>query len=147
MGGDFSYKEQWVHVSNRWVSTTLDFAIEVAEKTARTDQERAWAETFKNNVIAKHWPGRDYDIEKEFPTIAERKFWARVFFDVMQAIYNREIGNTEVTCWQQTAIHIAYIVARLITKSVRDVEPHWRPEPACRIDEQIFTAGGLNVRL
>lgn len=147
MGGDFGYKEQWLHVANRWVSATLVNMLEVGEKTARNDQERAWVEAYDKTFNETYWPGRDYDIEKEFPTLEERKFWARVLFDLVQAIYHREIGNNEVTCWQHTAIGITCIVARMMTRSVQDVEPHWRPEPACPIDEQIFTAGGLNLRL
>ncbi|MCE5229890.1 hypothetical protein LLG95_09875 [bacterium] len=125
----------------------LDWAIEVAEKTARNDRERNYTVEFKKRYEETYFPGKDFHVEEEIPSIDERKFWARVFFDTMLAIYNRELGNATNTCWQTTAIGIIYIVARMITQSVRDVEPHWRPEPACRVDEQIYTGGGMNVQL
>jgi hypothetical protein len=63
----------------------------------------------------------EIDVEKSFASREERKFWARVFFDLAYLIFLREIGNQEVTFRQYSAVGDAYLLGRMITRSVQEL--------------------------
>jgi hypothetical protein len=71
------------------------------------------------------WPGRDMDIEEDFPDVGERKFWSQAFFDTARDIFDRSVGNHEYSFWQAQSIWQAYGVGVLFEESVRDFEPNW----------------------
>jgi hypothetical protein len=74
------------------------------------------------------WPGIGFDLDEQFPSVEEKKFWARVYHDVARRISLRQLGNHEVTFWQSSAIGDAYIIARMLTRAVQGVDNAWRPD-------------------
>jgi hypothetical protein len=111
--------DQRLRLSNLRMCSHVTFAIEVARDVARTDDERAMTERFAawEEVGCPH---EDLDLELRFPSLAEKRFWARIFADVAQRIFLREIGNQDVTSWQAGAIGDAYVTARFLQGAVDD---------------------------
>jgi len=107
-------------------SRLVDFAIEIAERSASPD-ERPYLERMKQ-LSKEFWPGRGIEIVRDFPELAERKFWSRVFFDVSRAIFDRQVGNQEHKFWQAQAIHQAHAAGLVFLESVREGSPEWSPD-------------------
>jgi len=119
-----SSREQYVWVSNKRFNTLILFAIEVGQKMASTELEQSFVqslqETYKNFI-----GGFDFEMENEFTSLDEKKFWARIFSDVASSIFRREIGNQSVFDWQPSAIGDAYILSRLLLAAIREEELGW----------------------
>lgn len=81
MACEITFKDDMLHMNNFLFSRLIDFSIEIAEQTPAAG-ELAFVERMKLMQDEVFWPGRGIDIRKDFPAIAERKFWCRVFFDV-----------------------------------------------------------------
>ncbi|MEO1131801.1 MAG: hypothetical protein AAFX40_03745 [Cyanobacteria bacterium J06639_1] len=128
MGSLFCYREQFVSVSNKRFDTLLQFAIEVGSNRSESHQERQFVENLRIKIDREFWNGYDIHIESEFPNIEERKFWAKCFFDIAHLIFLRKLGNQEVSFWQSSTAGDAYIVARMLTRSVQEEECAWHPE-------------------
>jgi hypothetical protein len=95
----------------------------------------------------EYYPGCSFDLAERFPSIDERKFWATIFNDVARAIFLRRIGEHDVTFWQTSAIGDAYIVARLLTRSVQENEPGWHPPTENTLEAQAFRSGPVAVKV
>jgi hypothetical protein len=93
------------------------------------------------------WPGIGFDLDARYPTIEEKKFWARVFHDVARRIFLRQLGNHEVTHWQSSAIGDAYVTARMLTRAVQEIEQAWHPETENARDADALNLGRINVRM
>lgn len=127
MASEISLDDQFVCVSNHRFASLLEFAAEVGGHAARDDVERGYVRT----LLAFHqqgFPGIDLDLAAQFPTLAEKKFWAGVFFDVARLVFLRKLGNQKVTSWQATLIGDAYIIARMLTRAVQLDELAWHPD-------------------
>ncbi len=146
MASEISYQDQFFYVSNMRFSSLIDFALEVGQRSAETDVERTYVSKLKEESNA-FYPGYDFAIEREFPSRDERKFWARVFFDLAYLIFRREIGNQNVTFWQYSTVGDAYLFGRMITRSVQEEEQAWHPKTLSDIEADIFYQKGVNVRL
>ena len=96
MASAFKYHDQFFYVSNRTFFRLIDFTLEVGSRIAETDLERSFVSGLRKRSEA-FYPGYDLAIERDFPTRDERKFWARVFFDLAYLIFRREIGMSAVT--------------------------------------------------
>ena len=90
MSGAIRYKDQFFYVSNGQFDSLVEFGLEVGQKTAETDAEKAYVSALRERRDA-FFPGYDLAIEREFPSRDERKFWARVFFDLAHLVFRREI--------------------------------------------------------
>jgi len=122
----FKDKGQWIN--NMLFRSLLEFSIETGELQASIE-ERTYLELMKKRVTdGFFWPGRDVDLEQDFPTIPERKFWSRVFFEIARAIFERKIGVHAQTYWQAQRIYLAYGLGNLFQESVREIEPTWHAE-------------------
>ncbi|MBN9689105.1 MAG: hypothetical protein J0M24_02610 [Verrucomicrobia bacterium] len=146
MASCISYQDQFFHVSNQRFYSLIAFGLEAAQRTAQTDAERSFISTLKQSSDA-FYPGYDFAIEREFSCRDERKFWARVFFDLAHLIFCREIGNRDVSFWQSSAVGDAYLFGRLITRSVQEEENAWQPKTMASIEADAFQKKGVNVRL
>jgi hypothetical protein len=124
MACEIAFKDRTVQLNNRQFARLIDFAIEIAERTA-TSNDVPYVERMKKLNNDCFWPGRGIDIEKDFPGVAERKFWSRVLFDTSRAIFDRTVGLHEHSFWQAQAIHQAHGAGLLFECAVRDVEPRW----------------------
>jgi hypothetical protein len=133
-------------VSNQRLSTLIAFALQVGGESARTDEERGWVEKLRQ-FEEQAWPGIGFDLDERFPTVEEKKFWARVFHDVARRIFLRQLGNHEVTFWQSSAIGDAYVTARMLTRAVQEVENAWHPDTENSREADTHYAGRINVRV
>jgi hypothetical protein len=146
MASRISYQDQFFYVSNMRFSSLIDFALEVGQKSAETDIEKTYISKLKEGSNA-FYPGYDFAIEREFPSRDERKFWARIFFNLAHLVFCREIGNQETTFWQFSAIGDAYLFGRMITRSIQEEEQGWHPKTLSSIEADAFYQKGVNVRL
>ncbi|HWA26887.1 MAG TPA: hypothetical protein VG734_14605 [Lacunisphaera sp.] len=145
MSSRLSYRDQFFYVSNSVFFRLIEFALEVGEKTAGTDAEKSYVAALRERCES-FYPGCDLAIESEFPSRDERKFWARVFFDLAYLIFRREVGNQETTIWQYSSLGDAYLLARMITRSVQEEELGWHPQTMSSLEAEAYQKG-LNVRL
>ena len=146
MASDINLNDQFIFVSNNRLFALVDFANEVGESIARTDEERAYVARFKE-FSAGAYPGIPLDLAAQFPAIAERKWWARVFHVVARRIFLRRLGNQENQTWQPSTIGDAYVVARLLTRAVQEVENAWHPVIDDPAEAEAFTSGSINLRV
>ena len=93
------------------------------------------------------FPGYSFDLCKEFPSLAERKFWARCFHDLARAIFLRRIGKQDTDCWQTGTIALCYLIGRLLTQAVREVEDQWYPETEDALLTEAFYGKLTNIKL
>jgi hypothetical protein len=146
LASDISLKDQFLWVSNNRLFSHVAFAVQVGGETARSDEERGWVEKlrqFEKNA----WPGIGFDLDERFPGVEEKKFWARVFYDVARRIFLRQLGNQNVTFWQTSAIGDAYVTARMLTRAVQEVENAWYPVTENGQEEEAYNAGRINIRV
>ncbi len=107
----------------------VELALQIANDHASSDVERSMIESLSNWWKHEAFPGTTFDLEERFPTIDERKFWARCFSDIGYRVFRREIGDQENrnTAWQTRTIGDSYIIARMLIRSVQEVETGWHP--------------------
>jgi hypothetical protein len=129
MASDISIDEQYLWVANRRLSSLITFVLEVAADAVNTAQEKDYVAKLKLWDETEHWPGCGFDLHERFPTVDEKKFWSRCFFNVARRIFRREIGNQDVLFWQCGAIGDAYITARMLTSAVqKETKTSWHPD-------------------
>ena len=139
MASDISIGEQYLWVSNRRLGSLVSFALEVAADDATTDDEKSYVAKLKNWDDKEHYPGCGFDLHERFPTVGEKKFWSRCFFNVARRIFRREIGNQDIEFWQSGAIGDAYVAARMLTSAVqRETDTSWHPDSKDKADAQEY---------
>lgn len=146
MASRISYQDQFFYVSNQRFHSLVEFGLEIGQKSAATETERAFVAGLRARSDA-FFPGYDLAIEREFPSREERKFWARVFFDLAYLIFRREVGAQDTTFWQYSAVGDAYLLGRMITRSVQEEEQGWSPKTMAAVEAEAFYQRGVNVRL
>lgn len=146
MSSKINLKDQFLWVSNKRLSSLITFAVQVGAELARSDVERSWVEKLRQ-FEAQVWPGIDFDLDERFPCIEEKKFWTRVFDDVARRIFLRQLGNHEITFWQSSAIGDAYIIARMLTGAVQEVEMGWHPTTENDAEAETFNSGPINLQM
>jgi hypothetical protein len=127
MACQISFRQSFIRLNNMQFSRVVDFAIEVAEASANTE-ERPFVERMKRLRTFDFFPGCVIDVESKFPDVPERKFWSRVLFDTARAIFERRVGLHEYAFWQAQAIYQTYGIGLLFEDAVREVEPRWRAD-------------------
>lgn len=145
MSSRIAYQDQFFYVSNSSFGALIEFGLEVAQKSSETETERDYVSNLRERTNT-FYPGYDLVIEREFPSRDERKFWARVFFDLSHSIFCREVGKHDVNFWQSSMIGDAYLLGRIITRSVQEEEQGWHPKTKASIETEIFHKN-INVRL
>jgi hypothetical protein len=145
MASEITLKDQFIWVSNGRLFALLDFAIEVGESLARDGDEREIVARLRRFSTGAY-PGITFDLGDRFPTVDERKWWARVFNLVAHRIYLRQLGNQDSQGWQPSAIGDAYVVARMLTRAVQEVENGWHPVVDDPGEAEDFTSGPMHVR-
>ena len=146
MASRISYRDQFFYVSNQRFNLLIDFALQIATRSATSDVEQQFASTL-NAKTPNFYPGYDFAIEDEFPSRDERKFWARIFFDLSHLIFTRAIANQDVSFWQASACGDAYLLGRILTRSVQEEELGWHPKTIASLEADAFHQKGTNVRL
>lgn len=147
MASDVTLKDQFLWVSNQRLSTLIAFALQVGGEMTRSNEESGWVEKLRH-FDEEAWPGIGFDLDERFPSIEEKKFWARVYHNVARRIFLRQLGNHEVTFWQSSAIGDAYVIARMLTKAVQEVEQNaWHPDTENSREADGHYSGRINIRL
>lgn len=127
MAGWISYKDESMAFNNRQFSSSISLVVEVAEKMAN-ENEKAFVERVKDEMVTNYYPGLCIDIEKDFPEIEERKFWAIMFYETAREIFDRNIGIHDYSFWQTQRIYQIYGTGDLFVKAVKEVESSWFPD-------------------
>ena len=143
MASEICIGDQFLWVSNQRLGNLIDFAIEVATQRAGNSE---FVERLRKFRDEESFPGCSFDLAVRFPTIDDRKFWAACFHDVARRIFLRQLGNHEVLFWQASAIGDAYVVARMLTRSVQETERGWHPATEDAADAEAYRSGGVNLR-
>lgn len=144
MASDISIGEQFLWVSNQRLGNQIDFAIEVATQQGASNSELV--ERLRKFRDEEYFPGCSFDLAVRFPKLEERKFWAVCFHDTARRIFLRQLGSHDVSFWQASAIGDAYVVARMLTRSVQETEPGWHPATEDGADAEAYRSGGVNLR-
>lgn len=146
MSSRVSYQDQFLWMSNREFDSMMDFLLEVGTESAVAPDERAMVARL-SEARSGFFSGYGFDLEKEFPTVEERKFWARCFHNLARAIFLRKVGNQEADCWQSAAIANAHFMARFLTQAVGEVEPRWCPVTDDGLSEKEYFDRLTSIRL
>jgi hypothetical protein len=127
MASDVHFGDLHVWLNNLHFSRMLDFALEVGARTARSPEEQTFVANLKSHSET-FWPGIHLDVACDFPTVTERKFWARCFQDVARWIFLRQVGVHTADFWQASAIHHAHALADVFIQAAREYDPSFYPE-------------------
>ncbi len=119
------YQEQFVPLNNVQFAQLIDMAIDVGRGSCKDSQEADFVERMLRMRDGTFWPGRGFEIAKDFPVLEEQKFWARVLLDTARAIFDRRVGVHEHAFWQAQSIWQAYGTGMLFQDAVRRTEPRW----------------------
>ncbi|MGR3502657.1 hypothetical protein [Pseudaestuariivita sp.] len=119
-------------MSNRHFANLLDFALKIGPRFTASEQDIL---EFRRMMDLRDdgffWPGRGLTIEEDFENCEALQFWSKVFFEVAQSVFLREIGNQSNTQWQTQMIFFAMGTANLFLKAARmsgEVGKAWFPE-------------------
>lgn len=133
MACTIEYKQSVIRLNNAQFSSLIALALQVASQSATTD-ERVFVQRMEQRESMEFWPGRGIELESDFPDLAEREFWARVFLDTARAIFDRRVGEHQHQFWQAQAIHQAYSVGLLFQEAVREAKPAWSANTIDRVE-------------
>jgi|SRR5580704_16159773 hypothetical protein len=141
MASEIYHGNQSHQVSNGRFGSLMEFGLQVADETARSEEERRWVERFRV-FKERAFAGIGLDLNEQFPEVNEKQFWARVYFDVARRIFLRQIGNQKITYWQSSAIGDAYVIARMLCRVLQDAgEKPWPLDTEDEREENVFLAG------
>ena len=146
MASEISWQDQFLWVANERLSALVAFALRVGGESAQSKLEGGWVESLRR-FDAEAWPGIGFDLDERFPSVEEKKFWARVFHDVARRIFLRQLGNQDVSFWQSSSIGDAYVAARMLTRAVQEIESAWHPDTENRREGGECETGQINVQL
>lgn len=147
MASQIHLGEQFLFVSNYRLSSLIEFALDVGTKAAATEYERECVEQLRQ-FSEQAWLGINFDLNRRFQTIDEKRFWAGVFRDVARRIFLRQLGNNHViSFWQSSAIGDSYIIARMLTRAVQEIENGWHPRTDDSKEAEAFFSGPIHIRV
>ncbi len=107
----------------------FSLALESARISVQAHDERVMIDRFATDFEAGvYWAGCNVDVDSAFPSIEERKLWARVLIDTARAVFEREVGVHDDHSWQTLMIYLLRSTASLFIDSVRRQERGWFPE-------------------
>ena len=127
MSSSIYYENETLWVSNARFRTLIEFALEVGQKSAASPEEKAFVQKLREENDTILFNGCDFDLNERFATVASRKFWAKVFFEIGRQIFLRQIGNQEIDTWQTSAICDAHSIGRILVRAVQKGEMGWYP--------------------
>jgi hypothetical protein len=129
MAAAFECGRQYFYVANMRFAAIMDGALEISAELANNELQTASINRLKNwNNEA--FPGKDIDLEKQFPTVDEQKFWSQVFESLAWRVFHRKWGNQETQMWQVGFIYCCHQIALMLTGLVWRTDRLWYPEPA-----------------
>lgn len=117
MSGSFFFGQHRVFVSNRRLTTLVEFVLSTANDRASTEEARAFVDRFDKLYADTFFPGIDIDLEELFPSSSERRFWANAFAELAKRIEQRRIGNSDQHDWRQEAADQASQIAQMLASN------------------------------
>jgi len=121
-----SFETESFWLNNRGFRRIMELGVALAEVMAR-EEERLLVEHTKNRLNdGFFWSGRNIDIHEDFPTVEERKLWARVFNKLSFAMYDRVVNVDHEVLVPPAMIFAAYHMGSLFWNSVRAMESGWQ---------------------
>jgi len=136
-----SFREESLRLNNRSFNNAITFAIETGRGESLSAAENAMLERVAKAVDdGEYWPGRDIELETDFPELEERKFWARLFFDTARAIFDEQVGSKTNKSWRTRMIYVTYSIAHLFVSAVHEHESGWWPNTKDKREEDAFLA-------
>ena len=125
MTSALKYKDYIFFVANMRFSSLIGLALDVGQTMASNAEEESFCIDLAYKNENKFFNGYSFSIEKEFPQIAQQKFWAKVFHELAQRVFLRQIGNQEIEYWQASFIGDCHLIVRLLLEAIRTHEPGW----------------------
>jgi hypothetical protein len=104
-----------IFVSNRRLTTLVEFVLSTANDQATTEEARAFVDRFDKLQADTFFPGIDIDLL--FTSPSERRFWASAFAELAKRIEHRRIGNPDQHDWRQEAADQATQIARMLVSN------------------------------
>lgn len=141
MSSQISLSEQYIWVANARLGLLVSLALEVAT-AENNDADGPYIRSLAT-FEASMWPGIKLDLGAVFPALEAKKYWARIFSNVARRVFLRELGHHESTHWQSSTIGDAYIISRMLTRAVQEVEQAWHPET----ENSAEASGRLSIRV
>ena len=117
MSGSFFFGKHTIFVSNRRMTTLVEFVLSTANDQAVTEEARAFVDRFEKLQAETFFPGVDIDLEELFTSPSERRFWASAFAELAKRIELRRIGNPDQHDWRQEAADQATQIARMLVSN------------------------------
>jgi hypothetical protein len=137
MASGISYRDRDVWLSNQSFHKLIHLALEMANQLSSSEVElREVARLAEMRDSGQLWTGRVLFVEDDFPGLEERKFWAKVFREVAQSIFLREVGEYDVESWQAEMIQKSMNMSDHFVEAVRENEKLWVPITRITICEQ-----------
>ncbi len=148
MSSDITYRDSFIFVSNRQLFDIISLAIEFAKEITSDPAEQSMIITLKEWYDTESFPGVSFDLEERFPSIEQKKFWSRCFNELGVCIFRRGVEEASVSSDRSYAnlIGNVYVMARLLIRSVQEIEHAWHPEIMAD-SERRELAGKLNIRV
>ena len=115
-------------------------------RTTSSEGEQAYIFRLKERK-ASFYPEYDLAIERESSCKEERKFWARVFYDLAHLIFCRQIESQDTTFWQYSAIGDATCWAGCLHGQSKKKSRRWHPRKIAEVEAEAYFQKGINIRL
>lgn len=129
MSSEICFEDQSFCVSNKTLVLLVELVVEAGRDTQSTPAEKEYVDRLDHWIQEEYWSGLDLDLNEEFPTVDEKKFWAKCFFDLGRKIYLREIGDHTIDFWQAAITGVAFVTGRMLCDAVRKQSGQsWSPE-------------------
>ncbi len=128
MAGTFSSGTNYIYLSNVRLRVTVEAVVEIAREIAATDEERNYVSQLEDWWAKNGWPGNGIDLDKQFHSTDEFKFWAQAFETLGWRVFYRKWGNHADETWQVGFIASCHVISRMLTEHVRKRDRSWWPE-------------------
>lgn len=107
------------HVSNMMFARVLEFAGDVGNEMASTEQERLWVQDLAAKAANFGTYSPDIDVRDLFANAEQIEFWRAVLSELALRIFKRRIGNQSDESWQVRTIWAAVDLARVLDSSAQ----------------------------
>jgi hypothetical protein len=136
VGATISLGNRWIRISNGSCEKLFDDAIAVATAYVTTEVEAAYVARMCAQR-EKFYPGYSPDFETLFPTLEEKKFWIRCFYDAGRWLHQGRLenppgGGASPAMW----IFHTYWCAQLLRELINREDRGW----VCNDEDSVLIA-------
>jgi hypothetical protein len=124
MGAIISLNNRWIKISNGSCEKVFDDAITVAKHHASSDVEIGYLARLEDQRKG-FFTGYCPDLDALFPSVAEKKFWVRCFYDAGRWLHEGRLenppgGGSSPAMWIFNTYWCAELLCELIGREDRD---------------------------